>query len=57
MDNQMDNQDEQTSAKRHYPPLYEKAVPIVLAVIALAVIVLLLIILGVALGLFPSVVY
>ena len=53
----MGDQDEQTPAKRHYPPLYEKMVPIVLAIIALIVIVLLLIILGVALGLFPGVVY
>ena len=53
----MSNQDEQTPTKRHYPPFYEKVVPIVLAIIALIVIVLLLIILGVALGLFPGVVY
>ena len=53
----MDNQDEPTPAKRHYPPLYEKMVPIVLAIIALLVVILLLVILGVALGLFPVVVY
>jgi hypothetical protein len=53
----MGNQDEQTPARRHYPPFYEKVVPIVLAIIALTVVVLLLVILGVALGLFPGVVY
>ena len=53
----MGNQDGQTPAKRHYPPFYEKVVPIVLAIIALTVVVLLLVILGVALGLFPGVVY
>ena len=53
----MGNQDGHTPARRHYPPFYEKVVPIVLALIALVVIALLLIILGVALGLFPGVVY
>ena len=50
----MGNQDEHTPTRRRYPPLYEKAVPIALGVIALIVIALLLIILGVALGLFPG---
>ncbi len=53
----MGNKDERAPAKRHYPPFYEKAVPIVLAIIALIVVALLVIILGVALGLFPGVVY
>ena len=53
----MGNQDERPPARRHYPPFYEKVVPIALAIIALIVIVLLLVILGVALGLFPGVVY
>ena len=53
----MDNKDEHPPARRHYPPLYEKVVPIALGIIALIVIALLLIILGVALGLFPGVVY
>ena len=41
--------------KRRYPRFYEKAVPIALGIIAIAIIVLLLIIIGVALGLFPGV--
>ncbi len=53
----MDNRDKQTPTKRHYPPFYEKVVPIILAIIALIVVALLLVILGVALGLFPGVVY
>ncbi len=53
----MGNQDGQPPAKRHYPPVYEKVVPIALAVIAVIVIVLLLVILGVALGLFSGVAY
>ncbi len=53
----MGNQDKQPPAKRHYPPLYEKAVPIALAIIAVVVVILLLVILGVALGLFSSVSY
>jgi hypothetical protein len=50
----MGNKDEHTPAKRHYPPFYEKAVPIALGIIVLIVIALLVIILGVALGLFPG---
>ena len=50
----MGNQDEHTPVTRRYPPLYEKAVPIALGIIALIVIALLLIILGVALDLFPG---
>jgi hypothetical protein len=51
------NKDEHTPAKRRYPPFYEKVIPIALGIIALIVIALLLVILGVALGLFPGVVY
>ena len=40
--------------KRQYPPLYERLVPIALAIIAVIIVVLLLIILSVALGLFPG---
>ena len=40
--------------KRQYPPAYERAVPVVLALIALAILVLLGIILVVALGLYPG---
>jgi hypothetical protein len=36
--------------KHEYPPIYEKLVPIALAIIVVVVVVLLLIILGVALG-------
>ncbi len=50
----MHDQDEPSPAKRRYPPFYEKAVPLVLAIIALIVVALLLVILGVALGLFPG---
>jgi hypothetical protein len=53
----MGNRDEQPPARRHYPPLYEKVVPIALGIIALIVVVLLLVILGVALGLFPGAAY
>ncbi len=40
--------------KRRYPPFYERAVPIALAIIALAMIALLLIIFGVAVGVLPG---
>ncbi len=53
----MGNKDEHPPTGRHYPPFYEKVVPIALAIIALIVVVLLLVILGVALGLFPGAMY
>lgn len=40
--------------KRQYPAAYEKAVPVALALIALAIVILLGIILVVALGLYPG---
>ena len=40
--------------KRQYPAAYERAVPVALAVIALAIVILLGIILVVALGLYPG---
>ena len=40
--------------KRQYPAAYEKAVPIALVLIALAIVILLGIILVVALGLYPG---
>jgi hypothetical protein len=49
----MPEQDNHTPPKRQYPPLYEKLVPIALAIIAIAIVVILIIIVGVALGLFP----
>jgi hypothetical protein len=43
-----------TPIRRQYPAAYEKAVPIALALIALAVVILLGIILVVALGIYPG---
>lgn len=40
--------------QRRYPRFYEKAVPIALGVIGLAILILLLAILAVAFGLFPG---
>jgi hypothetical protein len=40
--------------KRQYPPLYERAIPIALGIIIVAIVVLLFIIVAVALGLFPG---
>ena len=40
--------------KRHYPPLFERLVPIALVLIALAILIVLIIIFGVALGLVPG---
>jgi len=50
----MDNGEKQTSSKRHYPPIYEKLVPIALGVIVFIIILLVLVIFGVALGLLPG---
>jgi hypothetical protein len=50
----MNDRDDRTPPKRQYPPFFEKAVPIALAIIVAAIVILLLIIVGVALGLFPG---
>jgi hypothetical protein len=50
----MNDKDDRAPPKRQYPPFFEKAVPIALAIIAAAIVILLLIIVGVALGLFPG---
>lgn len=50
----MSDQAPRQQPKRQYPPIYERIVPIALAVIALAIVVVLIIIFGVALGLFPG---
>jgi hypothetical protein len=50
----MNDTDDRTPPKRQYPPFFEKAVPIALAIIVVAIIILLLVIVGVALGLFPG---
>ena len=50
----MSKNDNRTPPKRQYPPVYERVVPIALGIIALAVVVILIIIIGVALGFFPS---
>ena len=50
----MSDQDNHKPPKRHYPPLYEKLVPIALGIILALIVVLLLIIFGAALGLFPG---
>jgi hypothetical protein len=51
----MSNDEKRASPKRRYPGLYDKAIPIALGIIVLAVVVLLVVIFGVALGLFPGV--
>lgn len=48
-----DRRDERRT-HREYPGIYEKAVPIALALVAAAIVILLLVILAVALGLFPG---
>jgi hypothetical protein len=43
---------DQTPSKRQYPPVYEKIVPIAMALIAGAIILMIIVAIGVALGLF-----
>jgi hypothetical protein len=50
----MDDQENAGSPKRQYPPFYEKAVPIALAIIAVAVVILVVVALLVVLGIFPG---
>jgi hypothetical protein len=40
--------------QRQYPPFYEKAIPIALGIIIVAIVVLLLIVFSVALGMWPG---
>jgi len=47
------NYSKESPQKRHYPPFYEKIVPIALGIIAILIVVLLIIIVGVTLKLFP----
>jgi hypothetical protein len=49
-----ENGQERGSTPRRYPLAYEKAVPIVLVILAAGVAVLMLVIFAVALGLFPG---
>ncbi len=48
--------DEQTAGppNRQYPQIFEKIVPVALAIIALVVLVLLIVIVAIALGFFPA---
>ena len=50
----MEERERDTSRKRRYPPFYERAIPIALAILAVVVLVLLLIIAAVVLGMFPG---
>ncbi len=43
-----------TRSKRAYPPFYERAIPIALAIIILGIVVLVVVILAVLLGWFPG---
>jgi hypothetical protein len=50
----MSEEDRKQEPRRQYPPLYERVVPIALALIALAIIIVLITIFGVVLGLIPG---
>jgi hypothetical protein len=46
----VDKKDRQAKPERHYPPMYERMVPIALGIIVVAILILLFIIVRVALG-------
>ena len=50
----MSEKDRKQQIRRQYPPLYERLVPIALALIAFAILIVLVIIFAVALGLIPG---
>jgi hypothetical protein len=50
----MSDAEERPSPRRHYPPFYERYVPIALGIIVVIIAILLLIIFSVALGLLPG---
>ena len=50
----MSEEDRKQQTRRRYPPLYERIVPIALALIAFAIIIVLIVIFGVVLGLIPG---
>ena len=50
----MKNPDQQTKPKRHYPPFWEKFIPVALIVIVVIIAILILVILSVALGVLPT---
>jgi hypothetical protein len=50
----MQHREPKSPSKRQYPPFFERAVPIALVMIAVAIGILLIVVLGVLLGLFPG---
>jgi len=48
----MKRNENKTTSKRHYPPFWEKTIPVALGIIVLVIAILLIIIISVALGLF-----
>jgi hypothetical protein len=45
--------DRSTPARRQYPPVYEKAIPIILALLVVGFLVVLTVVVGVVLGMAP----
>jgi hypothetical protein len=50
----MPSENKRTPSPRRYPAFWEKAVPLIVGIIVLAIVVLLIVIVAVALGLFPA---
>ena len=50
----MKKPEKQTAPKRHYPPFWEKFIPIALIIIGIIIVILILVILSVALGVLPA---
>ena len=49
----MSQSTDKSPAKRQYPPLYEKIVPLAIVLISFGVILMIIVAIGVALGFFP----
>ena len=50
----MNKRENQTPPKRHYPPFWEKFIPVALIIIVVIIAILILVILSVALGVLPT---
>jgi len=50
----MENSEKQNKSERHYPPFWEKVVPVALGVIVVIIVIIVLIIISIALGLFQG---
>ncbi|MGB2963568.1 MAG: hypothetical protein WBB69_06235 [Anaerolineales bacterium] len=53
----MENTEKQNESERHYPPFWEKVIPVALGVIVVIIVIIVLIIIAIALDLFQDLCY